>query len=685
MITKLLKPRSLAVVGASTKETSFGGQLFRSIRQENGLTVYPINPRATEIDGVVAYPDLASLAVKPDCALLAVGDTSIVEAMERVAEAGIESAVIFGRSVGVDNDGRKRTDRLTEIARGAKISVCGGNCMGYINFVDRIQATSAPFSPFAAAGNVGLISHSGSSWSGLIGNGGGLGFNYAISAGQELTVSAADYLQFLIDQEDTRAVACVMESVRDPERFLAALEVADSRDIPVIVLKLGLSEASKHFALSHSGALSGSNAAYDAIFSRYNVVTVQSLDELVDVASLLSTSRKPAARTVAVATDSGGERQLITDLAEQVDLPFAQLTPDTHQALIAVLDDDIEPSNPLDYWGDGNDVIAPCLKALANDRNVGIIVLASNMIRGRAFTTTCADAALEAYQSTEKPVVVMGNVATGISPEQSLRLRQAGVPVLMGTPQGVRSLKRFLDYHFRIRVADKSRTVGQPAVVEKWRERLSSGSNASRSSAEGFELFSDFGLSVSAWSLVHQAADVSGFAAANGFPVVLKIDDPDMPHKTEHGGVILNICDDEGANAAFDALRQRHPHAKIMVQAQSSGLEMLLGMTSDPQFGPIVTFGLGGIFVEILKDVVSMVPPFSAEEVLARLRSLRGAALFEGARGKPKADIAAAAAEIAAFGDMCLALGPQLNEIEINPVLVGQNRVIAVDCLLVTK
>ena len=272
----LLRPRSIAIVGASTREGSFGLRLLSSIRSGRyGGEVYPINPRYDDIAGTRCYPNLKALPAPADCVAFAVSDDILEPALTEAADAGARAAVIFGRAYEAPGRaGPSRAERLAAVAREAGMAVCGNNCMGFFNSIDGIKMSGNPPPLAEASGEVGLISHSGSTWSGLVGNQRDLVFNYAISAGQEIATTMADYLEFLLDQPETRAIGCLLETVRAPELFIAAIERADQLGVPIVALKLGRSERGRRFAIAHSGALAGSDAAYGAVFERHNVIRV---------------------------------------------------------------------------------------------------------------------------------------------------------------------------------------------------------------------------------------------------------------------------------------------------------------------------------------------------------------------------------------------------------------------------
>jgi acyl-CoA synthetase (NDP forming) len=684
-LSSLLRPGSIALVGASPRIGSFGHGLRGAIRSL-GYTgnLYLVNPKYEEIDGVACYPTLASLPKRVDCAAFAIADHALEAAMEAAAGAGIRSAVLFGQAYGRSRDGRPLTERIALIAREAGMSLCGANCMGYVNYMDRLQMTGLPFRNLPEAGAIALISHSGSTWSGVVGNLRGLKFNFAISAGQELVTTLADYIGFLVSQPSTRVICCVVEMIRNPEAFLAAMSKARERNIAVIALKLGRSEVSQQFAESHSGALSGKAEVYDAVFERAGVISVRSLDEMLDTAELFAGKRIPPTPYVGLGTDSGGERQLICDLAEDIGLRFAPLEAGTADALTPFLGPGLEPSNPLDFWGDrGTDIIAPCLQTLANDRNVGTVVLASNMADGRQYLHHCADALEATYRMTTKPVVALGNIATTMSPSGTARLRSLGIPVLMGTETALRALRHFSDFHSRRHPTEPPfAATADDERAAKWRKRLAHSRTAD--ARDSYELLQDFGIPVAPWLATQSLEDAVVFAEEAGYPVVAKIDLPEVAHKSDVGGVMLGLSSRAELENAVRTLQAAHGPA-LLLQKQLRGVELIIGMAKDSQFGPVFTIGIGGIFVEVLRDFAVLLPGDGKALIQKKLLSLRAAALLTGARGAPVADLAAVADVIGRFIDMGCCLSDTATEMEINPLIVSGSSIAAVDALVIVQ
>lgn len=682
----LLRPKSIAIVGASARSDSFGKQLQLSI---NSLgyegQIYLINPKYEQIDGLPAYPSLAALPHPVDCVAMAIADSALPKALEAAVEAGARSAVLFGRSYGQMPDGRELTHTLSDIAAQAQLQLCGANCMGYVNLVDKLQMTGFPFSTLGEPGHVGLVSHSGSTWSGIVGNLRNLRFNYAISAGQELSMTVADYVDFLVSQPTTRVICLVFETVRYPEKFLAALERAREKNIAVIALKLGRSVKGQEFAKSHSGAISGSADVYDAIFERYGVIGVRSLDELMDTAELFAAPRLPHNGLIGLGCDSGGERQLIADLSEPLALPFTHLSAQTMERLHGLLDPGIEANNPLDYWGDGRDVIADALLALADDPDVGTLVMATNIPDGQDFTSVCSRALEKVVAGTDKPVVLFGNVSNSMSPTECARYRALGVPVLMGTETAIRALSHYSKYHGASRlplITARGADVSADVLL-LWHQRLAEAARAN-TTLQSFDLLHDFGLPVAASLSTASLQEGLDFAAQLGYPLVAKIDSPDVAHKSDLGGVILGIASDDALAAAFEKLQAISP-GSVLLQQQLDGNELILGMKHDTQFGPTFTVGFGGIYVEIFKDFVILLPGDGLAVIEAKIRTLKTFPLLDGARGRPVADLPQLAKVIQAFMRMGMSLQADVEEMEINPLLVDGKRMAAVDLLVIPR
>lgn len=685
----LLAPRSIAVVGASPSEGSFGNRLVQVITSGNYAgAILRVNPRYEAIGEHICYPSLAALPETPDCVAFAISDERIEAGLAEAAAAGVRAAVIFGRCYDkAASSNVSLPARLSAIAREAGMAVCGSNCMGFMNIAAGLRVSGNPPPIFDPPGGVALISHSGSTWSGIIGNQRQLRFNYAVSAGAEIATTAVDYIRFMLAQPETRVIACILEAVRDPEDFLGAMSEAEKRGIPVIVLKLGRSEQGRHFALAHSGALCGSDAVFGAVLRRHNVIAVRTVDEMADTIEMMQCSRKPVAGGIGVVTDSGGERELIVDLAADIGAPLAELTEPTMTRLVGVLDVGMTPINPVDCYGDGRTVLEDCLKIVADDPNVGIAVLATNLVHGRPYLKVSGTAIEQAAAATGKPAVVFGHLHSTISREEAARLRGLGIPVLMGTTTALAAMTHFLSWHQQRDRRDREAGAPPSAIArtaEAWRPRLDAATGA-LSPQDAERLLRDAGLPVVESVFAASSEEALAAGARLGFPVALKTASPDILHKTERGGVRIGIGSGPALGAAYDDITTRCGPLVQVQRMAAGGTEIFLGMVNDPQFGPIATLGIGGIFAEVYKDTVAFVPPISPAVAIQLLHELRGFALLAGARGRPHADVSALAQLVSDFSWLSATVGPQLSEFDLNPVIAGPRGAVAVDALVVPR
>jgi acyl-CoA synthetase (NDP forming) len=690
-LERLLRARSLAVVGASGREGSFGQILLDAVLgADYEGAVFPVNPGYDALRGLPCYPAPVDLPEPPDCALLAVADERLEAALRDVAAAGVPAAVVFGGAHGLAADGRTPlAARLAEIAREAGMALCGGNAMGFLNLGDRLYATGYPYRGDPAPGRVAFLSHSGSTFSAVVNNRRGLRFNYVVSSGQELVTTAADYLRFFLAQPETRAIGGFLETVRDPAGFVAALAVANAREVPVVVLKVGRSERGRWLTEAHSGAIAGADGAYEAAFDRYGAIRVRSLDELLDTLELLAAPRRPRATGLALATDSGGERGLIGDLAADLGIEWAALRPATVETLRGALEPELAPVNPLDLWGTGRDfaqVYETCLTALANDPAVGLLLFAVDLTPRSRLLEPYLGIAERVAAASETPFAVLANVAATADETAQARLRAAGIPVLLGTDHGLAAAAHLLAYGRRRPAAPGDNLSPGPAseIRARWQTRLKT-VRGPLDEIESKELLAAWGVPVVAERLVTSMRGAVAAAVGLGFPVVLKTAQRGLGHKSDRGGVILDLPSRVAVRAAYIRL-QRELGRRVVVQAQvpaKGSVELLLGMINDPQWGPLVTVGLGGVFVEVLGDAVSFLPPVTASEALAYLRRLRAFPLLTGARGRPPVDLAAATAAISRFSLLCREIGPALGALDVNPLLVGPWGAVAVDALAI--
>ena len=681
----LLAPRSIAFIGASVRPDTPGNSMVRMPKLAGFAgRLYPINPNYDSVEGLRCFPSLAALPETVDHVVLGVANARLEAALDDAIAHGARAATIFASGV-LDHDTAPRlSQRIARKAKAAGLALCGGNCMGFYNLPLKLRVVGFPSDLDMPAGSISFIAQSGSVFGALSHNDRRLKFNLSISSGGEWVTSSADYLDWALAQETTRVAALFLESVRDPARFVAALQKAAERNIPVVVLKVGRTPESAAMALSHTGAIAGSDAAYDALFARYGVIRVDSLDEMAATLLLLSHPKRPGKGGLVAMHDSGGERELAVDLAADAGVAYARIERQTVQRLAARLDPGLDPVNPLDAWGIGNDVenqFADLMTALIEDDNAAIGVLFADVRDGYYLSEAYTSAMIRAAARSEKPIAVATNYAMVRHEKLALRVTEAGVPVLDGTEEALRAVRHALAYRdFLARPVDTT-VPGTPSDRRAaWSARLK---GEALSESEGLDLLADYGIATPPRRLADTEEAVWQAAREIGYPVALKTAMPGIQHKTDRGGVRLGLVDEAALAAAYaDMTRRLGP--KVLVQRMADkGVEIGLGAINDPNFGPYVMIAAGGVLIELLADRVVALAPIGRDTARTLIARLKVARLLDGVRGGPKLDIDALADCLARLSVLAWDNRDRIAEIDINPVIVTQNGCMAVDALVV--
>jgi acetate---CoA ligase (ADP-forming) len=681
----LLMPESVALVGASPKAGSVGkGMIDGLVGGGFKGRIYAINPNYKEIEGIPCFPSLSALPEAVDHALLGVANARLEAALQEAVAAKVKAATILASGYLEGDRDPPLTKRITALAKGAGMALCGGNGMGFYNHESSVRICGFPPPAWVGPGPMALIAHSGSVFSALVHNDKRFSYSFAVSAGQELVTTAADYLDFALRMKTTKVVGLFLEAIRDPAGFVAGLELANARDIPVMVLKVGRSPESAALAISHSGALVGDEAVQNALFRRHGVIVTDNLDEFANSLLLFGQPRRIGKGSLASVHDSGGERELFADLAATWKMPFARINETTRQNLAARLDYGLDPVNPLDAWGTGHDyegIFADCMSALLDDPDTAIGVLCVETRTGHSLHEGYANAMTAAFARTEKPLVVMNNVASVGSDELALRITRAGIPLLIGLDAGLAAIKGEMarrDFRARPAMQPWPAPAGMRA---KWQARLASG--IALDEAESLTLLADYSLPVLAHRLAEGAPEAEQAAQALGFPVVLKTATPGILHKSDVGGVKLNLGDAAAVRAAYDDVAKRLGPRVLLAPMAKGGLELSFGAKLDPQFGPVVMVGAGGVLIEFMTDRACALAPFDDAEAVRLIDGLSMRPLLDGKRGAPPSDIAALCTALARFSTMVADLAGLVQEIDINPILAGPKGCVALDALIV--
>jgi acetate---CoA ligase (ADP-forming) len=704
-VTAMLEARSIALVGASARPGSLGAQMVAQVaRSPSRPRTYLVNPRYAEIVGQPCLPRLADVPEPVDLVLLGVPDQALEEQLGQAATRGDRSAVIFGYALDLPPTGGLR-NRLPAIATSAGMAICGPACMGFINVARGLRAVGYLEPDPAPAGSVALITHSGSVFYAMLRARRGFGFSLVVSSGQELVTTTAAYARYALGLTETRVLALVLEAIRDAAELRSVLASAQARDVPVVLLTAGASEAGKALVSAHSGALAAADGAWEALAAAYRIHRVHDLAELADTLELFSAGRRCSSTTgIATVHDSGLERAHAADLAAELDVPFAPISQATTDRLAAVLEPGLAPANPLDAWGTGRDaepLFTECLSALAADPAVAAVVLAVDLVPEVDGDQSYPQAVLAAASGTTKPVAVLAGLPAAVDPAAAARLRAAGVPVLEGTRSGLLALRHLLDHAAPgdpppqaarpapppqaarpTAPSDPTTTNPPSARRQRWAPMLAAGG---LSGAVLLDLLRDYGIpAVHARAVCTRAGAVAA-AAEIGYPVVVKTDEPHIAHKSDVAGVRLGLGDPEAVGAAYDDLAARLGPRVLVCQTAAPGTELALGIVRDPALGPLLVISAGGVFIEIFSERAVVLPPVTRSSALAVLARLRLAAVLAGARGQLPADLGAIADAIVALSGLACDLGDVLDALDINPLICGPSGAVAADVLAVPR
>ncbi len=665
----MLGARTVAVVGASARPDSFGARMVFEA-QRGSAQVHLVNPRYERIGSRVCLPSLAALDDSPDLVLLGVPDAALAEQLSAAAEIGARSAVLFGSA---HSDGLRDTVRT--IADQAGMAVCGAGCMGFVNNALGVRALGYLEPDPVAAGNVSLVTHSGSAFSTLLRSHRGFGFRLAVSSGQELVTDTADYVSYALDDPGTRLIALLLETPRAAPRLQAALRRAAEQDVPVVILTVGGSPQGRAMVAAHSGALAGDAAGWAAFCAATGAVRVTDLAEFTDTVELFAASRRAKVKGgVATVHDSGAERALCADLAHDLGVPFADLNASTLASISDVLDDGLVATNPLDVWGTGADTRAlfgACLRVISDDDAVAVTALAVDLVTEYDGDTAYPDAVLDIAAHTDAPLAVMASVPSAIDPVVAQHLRDNGIPVLESTRSGLAALGHLASW-------PRERPVAADVVnverQQRWTDRLASGA------VRAFDLLADYGVPVVQSRSAHSLSETLAAADEIGYPVALKT--LGAAHKSDVGGVVLGLTDGAALSTAYAAMSDALGPAVSVDTMAGAGVEISVGFVRDPAFGPLIVVAAGGVLVELLADRVVACPPLARPQARSLLDGLRIRPLLDGWRGSPAVDVDGLVDVIVGFSDMATELSDVLDAVEANPVIVSPSGIIAVDGLV---
>lgn len=703
-LTGLIVPGSVAVFGASPRDGALGNTVVRNLIQFGfSGKIFPIHPTASEVCGIPAISDIESAESVPDCAVVCLSADKVLAALEEAGRKGVRAAVIFASGFAeAGPEGIARQQALQDLARRTGMAICGPNCLGLANIGAGISLYSAAIPESLTFGDVAVLSHSGSGCI-VLSNLGRFGISHMVSIGNGAVVDVHDYLDYLVDDPSTKVAALFIETIRNPMAFAAAVRAMRKAGKYVVALKVGRSKTGAAASAAHTGSLSGTSAVYDDFFADCGVVAVEDIDELAEaivlVRSFAGREFRPVGKGVAILNVSGGEIALTCDVAERIGLDLSALSDTTLEKLQRILPSFATVSNPLDATGVAvfdMDMYAASIRALAEDDNVALVAVSQDCPTGlgkqqAATYRTMAETVARLAPSLPKPVVFYSNVAAGLHPLVVQPLEHAGVPVLQGARASLIAIRRLLSSS-----SGRSQDLSSARSIEpdpRWSARLASGMPFTERETKKFLAQAD--LPVTNEKLATSASEARSAADEIGYPVVLKIESPNLPHKSDVGGVRVGLKDGAAVEAAYLAIledvQRLAPGAQlngILVQEMvTSGVEMIVGIGREEPFGLTVVVGSGGVLVELMRDSALAIAPICEERAAELVATTRISKLLDGYRGSPPADKRALNRLVSDLSALAVAYGGDIEAIDLNPVYVRSdgNGVRIADALLIPR
>jgi len=692
-LSRLLSPKSIAIIGVSQDTNKLNGRVMKYLVDKGYKgEIYPVNPRYEDVAGYKCYPSITAAPKPIDLAVITLPARMVQDALVDCGAAGVFGAVIFSSGFAeMGEDGRRMEANLLKTAREAGVRVVGPNCLGMINAFDNALST---FSQYAAgptpAGPCAFVTQSGAFGTAIsaLARNRGVGFGYFINTGNECDLDFSAMMSGVLDDKRVTVGAGYLEGVKNGDGFVAVAEKAMTLGKPLVLTKVGRSAAGERAAASHTGSLAGEDAVFDGVVRQYGLIRARNEEHMLDIVQAFATTPLPAGRGVGIVTQSGGAAVLMADRAEEAGLTVATLSEKTKDALHKVVPAFGAVGNPVDVTAQflaEPSILTNSVRILLDDPAVDIAVVWLQLMNN--FVDELLTVFREIKESVNKPFVVCWLAASDRALEG---MRGLGICTLRGAEPAVDAVAALIGYAEAC-VARDADADARAAIALPKQELPDEGGAVP--TLKSRELLAAAGVPVVETHFVINEAGLRTAAEELGYPLALKIESPEIAHKTEIGGVKIGLRTWEETQAAFDEIfreaRFHNPDARLhgaIVQPMAEGtVELVVGLKRDPVFGPVVMAGLGGVFVEVMKDVAFRRAPVTETEALSMLDELRGRALLDGVRGKPPVDKDAVARLIAAVSRFGAAAGDRLVELDVNPVLAGPNGAVAVDWLMVLE
>jgi acetyltransferase len=685
----LFRPKSIAIIGATEDPKRVAGlPLKYAIDHGYKGKLFPVNPNRDTVLGLKCYPSVLDIPEEVDAAVIVVPAGVVPDMIEQCAKKGVK-AVVIGVSgfAEFDEEGRKRQDRIVEIARRSGMRICGPNTNGLLNVHEGISLGYSFAQEVAIPGGLGYVTQSGALLSATVPRFArrNVGMSYFVGAGNQADLEVFDFVRYLIDDPKTKAIAVYVEGFNDPRKFPEVADLALEKGKPIAMLKVGRSELAVKAAKSHTGSLVGSDAVVDAICKQKGIARVDDFDELIAVSSVFLKCNLPKGNRVGVISSSGGAIGMIADRTMDVDLRFVDVSDKTKKEASKVLPWYGEFKNPFDIAGAGSratqdiDLARAAVNFVLNDENIDILLAVITPMDRRG-TQNYLQAIVEASKTSEKPVILFSPMAS-LREEEDEIFARGDIPMLTDSAECAKALDALIKFSRALERRRESKEASGPSVsinvkdIEKGLQKLG---RKILSENESKKLLSQYGILSTEEALAGTSEEAVKIAAKIGYPVVLKVDSPDIPHKTEAGVIKIGISNKSELIDAYNGImgnaKKYAPEAKIrgvLVQEMvSNAREVIVGLSYDPQFGPVIMFGLGGIFVEVFKDVSLRTAPLTRADAEDMIKEVKGYETLKEFRGKPEADVEGIVDVLIKVSRLATDLGDVLSEIDINPLMV---------------